>query len=73
MKTFTVTFARSLVRGFYTLLFCETHDLVWEIISVSEKRMQNYREYVLLTMFSINDEGGLFPLDAFFVRVRPGV
>ena len=31
--------------GFYTLLFCETHDLAWEIISVSEKRMQNYREY----------------------------
>ena len=28
-----------------TLLFCETHDLAWEIISVSEKRMQNYREY----------------------------
>ena len=23
------------------LLFCETHDLVWEIISVSEKRMKN--------------------------------
>ena len=54
----------------YTLLFCETHDLVWEIISVSEKRMQNYREYVLLTMFSKNGEGGLFPLDAFFVRIR---
>ena len=25
----------------YFLLFCETHDLVWEIISVSEKRMKN--------------------------------
>ena len=23
------------------MLFCETHDLVWEIISVSEKRMKN--------------------------------
>ena len=31
--------------------------------------MQHYREYVL-TMFSKNDEGGLFPLDAFFVRIR---
>ena len=25
----------------YFLLFCETRDLVWEIISVSEKRMKN--------------------------------
>ena len=25
----------------YFLLFCETHELVWEIISVSEKRMKN--------------------------------
>ena len=25
----------------YFLLFCETHDLVWEIISVSEKRIKN--------------------------------
>ena len=23
------------------MLFCDTHDLVWEIISVSEKRMKN--------------------------------
>ena len=23
------------------MLFCETHDLVWEIISVSEKRIKN--------------------------------
>ena len=23
------------------MLFCETHDLVWEIIRVSEKRMKN--------------------------------
>ena len=30
----------------------------------------DYREYVLLTMFSKNDEGGLFPLDVFFVRIR---
>ena len=28
-------------RFFTFLLFCETHDLVWEIISVSEKRMKN--------------------------------
>ena len=26
----------------YCLLFWETHDLFWEIISVSEKRMKNY-------------------------------
>ena len=32
--------------------------------------MQNYREYYALTMFSKNDEGGLFPLNAFFVRIR---
>ena len=25
----------------YALLFCETHDLVWKIIIVSEKRMKN--------------------------------
>ena len=25
----------------YLMLFCETHDLVWEIISVSEKRLKN--------------------------------
>ena len=25
----------------YFLLFCETHNLVWETISVSEKRMEN--------------------------------
>ena len=25
----------------YFLLFCETHDLVWEVISVSEKRIKN--------------------------------
>ena len=25
----------------YFMLFCETHDLVWEIISVSEKRMND--------------------------------
>ena len=30
-----------LASRFYTLLFCETHDLVWEIISLSEKRMKN--------------------------------
>ena len=23
------------------MLFCETYDLVWDIISVSEKRMKN--------------------------------
>ena len=32
--------------------------------------MQNYRDYYALTMFSKNDEGGLLPLDAFFVRIR---
>ena len=44
--------------------------VVRTIISVSETRMQNYREYILLTLFSKNDEGGLFPLDVFFVRIR---
>ena len=29
---------------FYALLFCENNDLVWEIISVTEKRMKNYCE-----------------------------
>ena len=46
----------------YFLLFCETRDLVWEIISVSEKRMKNCIVKIIDNVFEINDEGGLFPL-----------
>ena len=46
----------------YFLLFCETRDLVWEIISVSEKRMKNCIVKITDNVFEKNDEGGLFPL-----------
>ena len=46
----------------YFILFCETHDLVWEIISVSEKRMRNCVVKIIDNVFEKNDEGGLFPL-----------
>ena len=50
---------------FFTfLLFCETHDLVWEIISVSEKRMKKLYYENYWQCFRKNDEGGLFPLSA---------
>ena len=42
------------------MLFCENHDLVWEIISVSEKRMKNCIVKID-NAFEKNDEGGLFP------------
>ena len=45
------------------MLFCETHDLVWEIISVSEKRMKNCIVKIINNVFEKNDEGGLFPLN----------
>ena len=44
------------------MLFRETHDLVWEIISVSEKRMKNCTVKIIDNVFEKNDEGGLFPL-----------
>ena len=46
----------------YFMLFCDTHDLVWEIISVSEKRMKNCIMKIINNVFEKNDEGGLFPL-----------
>ena len=39
------------------------HDLVWEIISVSEKRMKNCIVKIINNVFEKNDEGGLFPLN----------
>ena len=44
------------------MLFCESHDLVWKIISVSEKRMKNCIVKITDNVFEKNDEGGLFPL-----------
>ena len=44
------------------MLFWETHDLVWEIISVSEKRMKNCIVKIIDNVLEKNDEGGLFPL-----------
>ena len=55
-------------RFFTFLLFCETHDLVWEIISVSEKRMKNCIVKIIDNVFKKNDEGGLFPLT--LARIR---
>ena len=46
----------------YLMLFCETHDLVWEIISVSEKRIKNCIVKIANNVFEKNDEDGLFPL-----------
>ena len=43
------------------MLFCGTHDLVWEIISVSEKRMKNCIVKIIDNVLEKNDEGGLFP------------
>ena len=57
---------------FYTLLFCDTHDLVWEIISVSEERMNNYIVKSINNVFAKNDEGGLFPLMGRRDRVLEG-
>ena len=44
------------------MFFCETHDLVHEIISVSEKRMKKCNVKIIDNVFEKNDEGGLFPL-----------
>ena len=46
----------------YFSVLCETHDLVSEIISVSEKRMKNCIKKIIDNVFEKNDEGGLFPL-----------
>ena len=43
------------------MLFCDTHDLVWEIIGVSEKRMKNCIVKIINNVFE-HDEGGLFLL-----------
>ena len=48
----------------YFLLFSETHDLVWEIISVSEKRIKNCIVKII-DIFFLNDKGELFPLTPF--------
>ena len=45
------------------MLFCEIHDLVWEIISVFEKRMKNCIVKIIDNVFEKNDKGGLFPLN----------
>ena len=42
------------------LLFCKTHGLVWEITSVSEKRMENCIVKIIDNVFE-NDGGGLVP------------
>ena len=52
----------SLKLAFILLLFCEAHDLVWKIISLSEKRMKNCIVKIIDLVFEKNDEGGLFPL-----------
>ena len=44
----------------YTLLFCETHDLVWEIISVSEKRIQNCIVKIIDNVFEKMTKVGYF-------------
>ena len=43
------------------MLFCDIHDLVPEIISVSEKRMKNCIVKIINNVSEKNDEG-LFPL-----------
>ena len=54
------------------LLFYETHELVCEIISVSEKRMKKCI-VIFWTIFEKNDEGGLFPLSNSYVISFSGV
>ena len=44
------------------MLFCETHDLVWEIVSVSEKRMKNCIVKIIYNVFQKMTKVGLFPL-----------
>ena len=42
------------------MLFWEIHDLVWEIIHVSENRMKNCIVKIIDIDLEKNDEGGLF-------------
>ena len=46
----------------YFLLFCETHDLVFEIMSVSEKRIKNCVVKIIDNVLN-NVEGVPFPLN----------
>ena len=56
---------------YFLLILWETHDIVWEITSVSEKRIEKTEKTEKLkncivkindNVFEKNDEGGLFPL-----------
>ena len=51
----------------YLLLFCDTHDLVCEMISVFEKRIQICIVKIVENVFKKNIEGGLF----LAIRVYP--
>ena len=42
------------------MLFCDTHDLVWEIISVSEKRMKNCNVKIINNVFEKMTKVGYF-------------
>ena len=42
------------------MLFCESHDLVWEVISVSEKRMKNCIVKIIHNVFEKMTEVGYF-------------
>ena len=44
----------------YLMLFCETHDLVWEIICVSEKRMKNCIMKIINNVFEKMTKVGYF-------------
>ena len=44
----------------YFMLFCDTHDLVWEIISVSEKRMKNCIVKIINNVFEKMTKVGYF-------------
>ena len=42
------------------MLFCDTHDLVWEIISVSEKRMKKCIVNIINNFFEKMTKVGYF-------------
>ena len=44
----------------YLMLFCETHDLVWEIISISEKRIKNCIVKIINNVFEKMTKVGYF-------------
>ena len=56
----TVEYLRFTQTGFYSyfLLFCETHDLVWEI--VTEKRMKNCNVKIIDNVFEKMTKVGYF-------------